>query len=217
MKPEALIWDVPTRLVHWAMVALFALSWWSAENRQMDLHYQSGIAWLTLLTFRLLWGVVGSSTARFGRFVRGPKAVLAYLRTGGEKQVGHSPIGALSVIAMLFALTFQILSGLFATDIDGLDSGPLSFLISFDEARLAAKIHALSFNALLALVGLHLAAITFYLAIKRRNLIGPMLSGRSRTVPDGHEPMVPASVLRCIIACLIAGALAWAVSRGFGL
>ena len=217
MKPEALIWDIPTRFVHWAMVALFALSWWSAENRHMDLHYQSGIAWLALLTFRLLWGVVGSSTARFARFVRGPGAVLAHLRMSGEKHVGHSPIGALSVIAMLFALTFQILSGLFATDIDGLDSGPLSFLISFDEARLAAKIHAFSFNALLALVCLHLAAITFYLAVKRRNLVAPMLSGRSGTIPDGQEQMAPASLLRFVIACLIAAALAWAVSRGFGL
>ena len=98
-KPQKIaIWDLPTRLFHWTLAALIAFSWWTAEEHHDDLHLYSGFAILSLLLFRILWGLVGSSTARFVNFVRGPRAVSGYLR-GSWAGIGHNPLGALSVIA----------------------------------------------------------------------------------------------------------------------
>lgn len=217
MKPTVRVWDLPIRLGHWIMVALFVLSWWSAEKRMMDWHYRFGLAWVALVGFRLIWGFIGSSTSRFGSFVRNPKTVVAYLRGQGQPRIGHNPVGACSVIAMLLALTVQIVSGLFATDTDGLESGPLSFLISFDFARIAAEIHAWSFNILLGLIVLHIAAIIAYRILGGRNLIAPMISGRAIQPAEGVAGMMPAGLPRFAVAVLIAGTLAWEVGRGFGL
>ncbi|MFK4873532.1 cytochrome b/b6 domain-containing protein [Novosphingobium sp. ZW T3_23] len=217
MAPKVPVWDLPTRLGHWIMVGLFVLSWWSAEQRMMDRHYLFGLSWVALLAFRLIWGLVGTNTSRFRNFVRSPAGVIAHLRQGHEPPLGHSPLGAYNVIAMLLALTVQITSGLFATDVDGLDSGPLSFLLSFDQARLAAKIHAYSFNVLLGLIALHIAAIVFYLVFARRNLVGPMISGRTRHAPRQGGKMVAAGPIRFAAAAAIAVVLAWQVGKGFGL
>lgn len=217
MKAKVRVWDLPTRLGHWAMVCLFALSWWSAEQRMMDWHYRFGLAWVALVCFRLLWGIMGPHTSRFGSFVRGPKAVLAYLRGNGPSRIGHNPVGAYSVMAMLLALAVQVASGLFSTDTDGLDSGPLSFLISFDSARLAAGIHAWSFNILLGLIVLHIAAIIAYQLFGGRNLVGPMISGRSAAPCESSGEMMSAGLPRLAIAAVIAGFAAWEIGRGFGL
>src|SRR3990170_2913826 len=89
------VWDLPVRLFHWTLVGLIAFSWWSAENDELELHMYSGFAVLTAVIFRLLWGVFGSSTARFSTFIRGPRAVIAYVRgSAAWRSIGHSPIGA---------------------------------------------------------------------------------------------------------------------------
>ena len=130
------IWDVPTRLFHWTLVGLIGFSWWSAEEEHLDWHLWSGLAILSLLIFRLLWGLVGSSTARFANFVRGPKSILAYLKDmKGWRPIGHSPLGALSVLAMLAAIAVQVGLGLFAIDKDGLYEGPLAYLVSLDASE----------------------------------------------------------------------------------
>lgn len=183
------IWDLPTRLFHWTLVALIAFSWWSAEEEHLDWHIWSGLAVLSLLIFRLLWGLVGSSTARFANFVRGPRQVLAYLRDmKGWKPIGHSPLGALSVIGMLGAIAVQLGLGLFAIDDDGLYEGPLAYLVSLDAAEEIADLHEDWFDVLLVLIGLHLAAILFYRLVLRKKLIGAMITGSGAAEP-GAEPM----------------------------
>lgn len=183
------IWDLPTRLFHWALVGLIAFSWWSAEEEYLDWHIWSGLAVLSLLIFRLLWGMVGSSTARFANFVRGPRQILAYLRDmKGWRPVGHSPLGALSVIAMLGAIAVQVGLGLFSIDHDGLYEGPLAQFVSLDAAEEIADLHEDWFDVLLVFIGLHLAAILFYRLVLRKPLIGPMITGRG-IVEDGVEPM----------------------------
>ena len=171
------VWDAPTRLFHWLLVGLVGFSWWSARTHHMDWHQLSGLAVCGLLVFRLLWGFLGAGTARFSQFVRGPRAIWAYLRGRAPRTVGHNPLGGLSVIALLLALTTQIVSGLLAVDIDGIESGPLSYLVDFEQGRLAAQVHAISFKAVQALVGLHVLAIGFYLVARRRNLTGAMITG----------------------------------------
>lgn len=211
------VWDVPTRIVHWAIAVLIPFSWWTAEHDQMDRHRLSGYVLLGLLVFRLIWGVAGGTTARFGNFVRGPRAVLRYLREGGTAApLGHNPLGGWSVIAMLLVLAAQIGLGLFAVDEDGIESGPLSYLVSFDTGRALAEIHHKLFWVLVALIALHILAILFYLVVRRRNLVAAMVSGRARA--GGAEGALRTAPLwRFGLAASIAAALAWFVASGLRL
>ena len=199
------MWDVPTRLFHWALVALIGFSWWSAENDELELHLYSGYAILTLLLFRILWGLFGSSTARFGNFLRGPAAVLAYLRdTKGWRAIGHTPIGALSVVALLGLIALQVATGLFNSDDDGLNEGPLAPLVSYDFSDTAHDVHELVFNVLLAMIALHVAAILFYRLVLGKKLLGAMISGKTALDP-GTEPMRPGRgwvAIVCLLAAL---------------
>ncbi len=198
------VWDLPTRLFHWTLVALLGLSWWSAENDELEIHLYSGYAILTLLLFRILWGLFGSSTARFRNFLRGPAAVLAYLRdASGWRAVGHTPIGALSVVALLGLIALQVGTGLFNSDDDGLNEGPLAPFVSTDFSETAHDVHETVFNILLVFVGLHVAAILFYRLVLGKKLVGPMISGKAALEPD-VEPMRPARGWVAIVCLLSA-------------
>lgn len=213
------VWDAPTRIVHWALAAAFLFSWGAAEYHNYGPHRASGYVVLALLAFRLMWGVVGSDTARFAGFVRGPRAVFGYVRMLPRRAVdaayGHNPLGGWSVVAMLLALIVQVGLGLFAVDIDGLESGPLADYVSFDAGRWAAKLHHRSFNVLLALVALHVAAVLFYALWKRRNLVMPMITGRM--VSDAAEPGRFVGPGRAAAVALVAVLIAWFVARGLNI
>jgi cytochrome b len=207
---KAPIWDLPTRLFHWVLAALIALSWWSAEYHRDDLHIWSGMAVLSLLIFRLLWGFVGGSTARFANFIRGPRAVFGYLR-GGWRGIGHNPLGALSVVALLAMAGIQVGLGLFASDEDGLMQGPLAPLVSIDAADQAREWHEATFNVLLALIALHLAAIAYY-RWRGKNLLRPMITGKGAVEP-GVEPLRPAKwwlALLCLVLAI--GITRWIIA-----
>ena len=209
---RAAVWDLPTRLFHWSVVALIALSWWSSEEDFDPWHFWSGYALVFLLLFRILWGFAGSSTARFATFVRGPAAVFDYLRTGKWPLAGHSPIGALSVIALLLAMLVQVATGLIQIDSDDFVEGPLAGLVSFETAEAAHDIHELNFNILLALIALHLGAILFYRLVLGRRLVGPMISGRAE-LEDGVKTMQPAPGWRAVACAAAALAVtAWIVA-----
>ena len=205
------VWDLPTRLVHWVLVALIAFSWWSAENDRMEWHLWSGFGILTLLLFRILWGLFGSSTARFANFVRGPSAVLGYLR-GQWRGIGHSPLGALSVVALLLLILVQAGLGLVSSDEDGLFQGPLAHLVALDTSEEAAELHDDMFDVLLVFMGLHIAAVLFYLVFARKNLVGPMISGRASLDPEA-EPMRPGKWWAAVLCLVIALAVTrWIVA-----
>jgi cytochrome b len=208
------VWDLPVRLFHWSIVALIGLSWWSAEYHFDRVHFWSGHALLFGLFFRILWGFAGSSTARFATFVRGPAAVSAYLRDGRHGQAGHSPIGALSVLAMLLALIVQIASGLIQIDDEDFVEGPLSGLVGYDTAVLAHDVHEVSFNILLGLIALHLLAIAYYQLIRGSRLIRPMVTGRA-ALPAGESPATPAAKGRAA-ACAAAALVLTAAVIGAG-
>ena len=164
------------RLVHWTLAGLIAFSWWSVHNHHTDWHIWSGIAILTLLIFRLLWGFVGSSTARWTGFIRGPRAVANYLR-GGWYGTGHTPLSALSVLAMFVAVAVQVALGLVAEDEDGIYTGPLSSLVNIETSDKARELHELWFNLILGLIALHLAAIIFY-RLRGKALTSRMITGK---------------------------------------
>ena len=198
------VWDLPVRLFHWSLAVLVAFSWWSAKNDHLDWHVWSGLAVLTLLVFRLLWGVFGSSTARWGGLFHRPGKIVAYVRNSATwKAIGHSPLGALSVLAMLVVLKLQIATGLLNADDDGLVEGPLAHAVSLETSDFAHDFHETLFNVLLALIALHVLAILYY-RWRGRDLIGPMVSGKGE-VPEGAEPMRPGKwwvALLCLVAAL---------------
>ncbi len=213
------IWDLPVRLTHWAVAVLFAFQWWSGKAGQLQWHRYAGYTMAGFIVFRLLWGVLGSSTARFAGFVRGPGAVLAYVRTlrgrgDGRFHVGHNPLGGWSILVMLVLLVVQVGLGLFSVDTDGLESGPMADRISFSAGRTLAHRHELVFNILLAVVAIHVAAAVFYLVARKDDLVTPMVTG-SRTGETGDAPMTPAGPLRFVISAAVAVAFAWWLSKGF--
>lgn len=182
------VWDLPTRLFHWTLVALMIAQWLTAQNSgAMDYHLWGGYAVLTLVLFRLIWGVVGSETARFTGFVRGPNAALDYVKAllRGETPLylGHNPMGGWSIVAMLVLLLIQAGTGLFAND-DILIEGPLYSWVSKGASDWLTTIHKINFNLLLAVIAVHISAVLFYLLVKRENLIHPMLSGRKHLTPE---------------------------------
>lgn len=174
---KILIWDLPTRLFHWllvlAIVALVVTG--KAGGSWMEWHGRIGLLVLGLLVFRLLWGVMGSTYARFAGFFPTPAKVAAYLR-GQWHAPGHNPLGACSVLALLAVPLFQAMTGLVAND-DIAFVGPLYDLVGRDLSNLATRWHLLAVNVLLALVALHVAAILFYAHIKKDNLVKPMVLG----------------------------------------
>jgi cytochrome b len=213
------VWDRATRLVHWSLAPLILFLWWTAQTSvdKMDWHRWAGDAVLGLLVFRLAWGVLGGSTARFSHFVKGPGSALAYLKgLFGKKAgptIGHNPLGGWSVVALILTLLAVVAFGLFAEDVDGIESGPLARFVDFDTGRMAAKLHHTAFNVLLWLIGLHLLAIAFYAVFKRENLVGPMVTGR-RKLPDGAERLRPAAAWRLVLSLLLAAGAVVLAARG---
>jgi cytochrome b len=190
------IWDLPTRLFHWTLTILIVMQYATAQFRVLDMswHIRGGYAVLTLLVFRLLWGFAGSQTSRFREFVRGPRALMNYLRArfAGDTRpgVGHNPLGGWSVLALLLCLAIQVTTGLFASD--DLDTeGPLAAHVAARWVKVATRIHDANENVLLMLIALHVIAVLLYLLLGRENLITPMLSGRKH---------VPTAVLRFVSA-----------------
>jgi len=213
------VWDVPTRIMHWLLVALLGVCWWTGVHNQLDYHLYSGYGVLWIALMRLYWGFFGSSTARFTHFVRGPVGILNYARTLHHRDTahsyGHNPVGAISVLLMLAAVLAVVGFGLFAVDVDGLYSGPLSSYVTFKGGRHLAHLHYQWFEYLLAIIGLHLVAVAFYYVYKRQNLVAPMISG-SRTVAEAaDEELEHAPLWRFVAGAVIVSGFVWAVSIGF--
>lgn len=177
------VWDPALRVFHWLLAILVIGNWLlgMVGPDNMVLHFLFGYAIIALLVFRLIWGFVGPESARFSSFIRGPSAILAYLRHAGRRQPsnwpGHNPLGGLSVIAMLLALIWQVGTGLIADPENFINIGPLADEVGSDIATKADGWHSLGANIILILVLLHLAVILYYRVWKNEDLIGPMFTG----------------------------------------
>ena len=176
------VWDLGVRLFHWALVLLVVGAVVFIKIDKMQYHSWCGYGILTLLIFRILWGFVGGTHARFASFIAGPGKVLAYMkgmfsRDGHESGLGHNPVGALSVLAMLLVFLFQACSGLFTNDEDFAFDGPLYKWVGKDLSDKITSLHRLNEWVIYALVGVHIAAIAFYALFHKENLVRPMLTG----------------------------------------
>ena len=199
------IWDLPVRLFHWTLVVLVSISLYTGIKggfTEMDFHMLSGYSILTLIGFRITWGFLGSKHARFSEFVT-LRNVIPYARKimhrSVDETLGHNPLGALSIIAMLLVLGVQAITGLFAND-DIMLEGPLTHLVSDEVSNRLTGVHHLNAKLIYLLVGLPLTAIAFYELYRGERLILPMLTGKKRTVTPAHEQP---RVLREIVTALI--------------
>lgn len=205
------VWDGWVRLFHWALVALVATSYVTAQTGNWRLHFLSGYSILALLGFRVLWGFLGSDTARFGRFLYSPVAVARYLggvfKRGPDLTVGHNPAGGWMVMLMLALLLAQVGTGLFADPDDYVVRGPFAARIDSATSYAVAGWHFRLFNVILGVVALHVLAILAYRLIKRHDLLGPMLTGRKRMPPGAPAPRITSPLLGAALFLLAAGAV----------
>jgi cytochrome b len=216
------VWDLPTRAFHWLLALAVTGSVASAKigGGAMVWHFRFGYLVLTLLVFRVLWGLVGGRWSRFASFIYAPATLLRYLRGRAQPQehldVGHSPTGALSVFALLGLLLLQLGTGLVADD-EIANQGPLNRFASSDTVVAATSWHQSWGQWLvLALVALHIAAIAFYLVKKRINLVRPMLQG-DKPLPPGTPASAdgtPQRALALLLVALCAGLAVWVARQG---
>ena len=216
------VWDLPTRLFHWTLTLCVIGSVVSAKigGNAMAWHFRFGYVALALLAFRLLWGLVGGRWSRFASFVHGPGALMRYLkgesRPGEHHEVGHSPLGALSVLALLALLAAQVGSGLFADD-EIASSGPLVRFVSGATSSLLTGWHKNWGQWLiLAMVALHVLAIVVYRVRRGRDLVTPMIVGDKllpADVPAARDTLATRGLALVLLAGCAAAA-AWVASLG---
>jgi len=209
------VWDLPVRLFHWTLVILITTSYLTGQagGAWMTIHFWSGYSILTLLLFRIAWGFVGSTTARFSDFVKGPSAALRHLTelagTDRPREAGHNPLGGAMVVVLIFGVLAQAVAGLFSADTDtGTVNGPLAPLIADKWIDRFTEFHEFWVNVLLVLVSLHVLAAIMYLLWKRQNLIAAMIHGYKPVddvvMPGKQPPSLAFASGKLAIALLIA-------------
>ncbi len=207
------VWDMGVRFFHWALVVLVVTSFVTVKigGNAMTYHVWSGYAILTLLIYRILWGVAGGTHARFTSFIRGPGAVIAYMKGMFDRKqhgssLGHNPMGALSVVAMLLVLLFQAGSGLFVND-DIAFEGPLYRFVGKEVSDKLMSLHQLNQRIIIGLVALHFAAIAFHWFYHRENLVRPMITGVKRVAGAVGNSRHGSTLLALVLLGLSAAAV----------
>jgi cytochrome b len=212
------VWDLPLRIFHWALAlaVTVAIVTGKAGGTWMEIHGKAGLAIIGLVVFRVVWGFVGSTHARFRNFAPSWSRLRDYAK-GKWQGLGHNPLGALSVFALLTLLALQAGSGLFSSD-DIAFTGPFHATLDASLAGRITGFHHTLANVLLALTALHVAAIAFYAAVRKKDLVKPMLTGQ-KNVPAAQAATVheaKANGLALVAALLVAVASTYAAS-GAGL
>ena len=208
------VWDLPVRLFHWSAAALVAALWVTERWNWMDWHVLAGETLLALLLFRLLWGLFGSETARFARFLTSPRAALHHLAhlfaREPDDELGHNPAGGWMVVALLGLMTAECLTGIFVNN-DVADEGPFTELVPAWFSNLMTDLHTILFQALIAAVTLHIATVALYFLLKGQNLVRPMLTG-TKTLPTTTRPPKRASLTRALLLLALATAVTTALA-----
>jgi cytochrome b len=208
---KKLVWDIPVRVFHWLLVLCLLGQWLTAEVLEdaMDIHFYIGYFTLGLIIFRLVWGFVGTKYAKFSSFISGPKAMREYFHSIRTKQhtlsTGHNSVGGLILPAIIIVVGLQAISGLFTTD-DIVYSGPYYDSSNTELQECMQWLHHNVFDILVAIIGLHLVAITWYLVFLKHNLIGPMLDGKKAIAQKDsieHSQLIKAILIMCLVAIFV--------------
>lgn len=197
------VWDLPTRVFHWALAGLLLVCWFTGEDEGASLiHRVSGEVIAGLIVFRVIWGFIGGEHARFRDFLKGPSAVARHLGELAHRRVeptlGHNPLGGLSVLLLLASASFVVVTGLFSAGDEG-PGGPLAGLFGWEMSGL----HEPAFRILQGVVLLHLAGVVLTSIASRDNLVKAMITGSKRRPPEAHA----ASPRRASIAALLVAAV----------
>jgi cytochrome b len=197
MKKIIRVWDLPIRVFHWLLVLCIVGSLVSANlgNNAIEWHAYFGYSVLTLLIFRILWGFVGSTHARFTSFFPNREKILNYLQGNAPRVLGHNPLGALSVFALLLVLSVQVLTGLFVDD-EITFQGPLAKYISNSLVSILSEIHEGNQVVIYVLITIHIAAIIYYKKFKGEDLITPMIRGDKEIDPSEEANYLPSDLGR---------------------
>ena len=197
MKKIIRVWDLPIRLFHWLLVVCIAGSFVTINlgDEFIQWHAYFGYSILTLLIFRIIWGFVGSTHARFASFLPTKKAIFDYLSGSSPRVLGHNPVGAISVFALIFVLCVQVFTGLFVDD-EVSFQGPLAKYVSDSISSLLSEVHEGNQVVILTLIAIHIAAIIFYKKFKGEDLIKPMISGDKEIDPSEEAKYLPADLGR---------------------
>ncbi|WP_215375314.1 cytochrome b/b6 domain-containing protein [Polynucleobacter asymbioticus] len=195
MKKIIRVWDLPIRLFHWLLVICIVGSFITVKigGNAMEWHARVGYCVLSLIIFRICWGFIGSHHARFIHFVPSPRGLLNYLSGKAKAGLGHNPLGALSVLALLCSVGLQAITGLFAND-DIAFEGPFSKYVSSSTVELLTSIHYFNEKVLIVLIVTHLCAIFYYQKFKGENLIKPMLLGDKEIDPSEEARYLPSDL-----------------------
>ncbi|WP_432785349.1 hypothetical protein AAEX37_02202 [Oligella sp. MSHR50489EDL] len=210
------IWDLPLRLFHWSLVACVIGAFITVKTGNMEWHMRLGLWTLCLIIFRIIWGFSGTYYARFTQFIKGPGAIIDYLK-GSKKSFGHNPLGALSVLALLGLFGLQVVSGLFTGD-GYLYQGPL-YSIGRSVRDTMGSIHHATEPLMILLVVLHVAAVLFYKFVKKDDLITPMITGKAKLSNDVPTAAVQVEQsigmwIRFMISFGIAVLITYYISKG---
>lgn len=213
-RPKRRTWDIPIRVFHWTLVGLVGLSIYTGLTgglKEMDFHVKSGVVILSLVLFRLIWGVVGGTHARFTDFVKGPAQVVQHVQQeilAGKPSAsaGHNPLGGWMVLALLMVLLALTGTGLFAND-DIFTEGPLASKVSKAVSDRLTTFHHWAGYGLFALIGLHVCAVFSYLLLKKEDLITPMMTGNK--VSNGEDATFGSPLLAAVIWGASLGVLWW--------
>ena len=197
MKKTIRVWDLPIRLFHWLLVVCITGSFVTINlgDEFIQWHAYFGYSILTLLIFRIIWGFVGSTHARFTSFLPTKKAIVDYLSGRSPRVLGHNPIGAISVFALIFVLCVQVFTGLFVDD-EVSFQGPLAKYVSDSISSFLSEIHEGNQVVILTLIVIHVAAIIFYKKFKGEDLIKPMIGGDKEIDPSEEAKYLPADLGR---------------------
>jgi len=197
MKKIIRVWDLPIRLFHWLLVVCIAGSFVTINlgDEFIQWHAYFGYSILILLVFRIIWGFIGSTHARFASFLPAKTAIFEYLSGSSPRILGHNPVGAISVFALLFVLSIQVFTGLFVDD-EVSFQGPLAKYVSESLSSLLSEIHEGNQVVILTLIAIHVAAIIFYKKFKGEDLIKPMISGDKEIDPSEEAKYLPADLGR---------------------
>ncbi|QFU21754.1 cytochrome b/b6 domain-containing protein [Shewanella eurypsychrophilus] len=216
MNNKVKVWDISTRLFHWGMIGLLAGLWWSADAGELVWHQVLAYSLMVLIVFRIIWGLVGSDTAKFSHFIKHPKTVFQYVgsikRHGVSSSVGHNPLGGYMVIALIAVVTLQLSTGLFATD-EIFTEGPLYSYVASDTALWLTWLHKQTFNIILLLASIHVLAVLVH-TVKGDKLILPMITGyknisEAANVSLGFRSVFIALALFSALATLVGNYLIW--------
>ncbi len=197
MKKIIRVWDLPLRLFHWLLVFCIVGSLISVNlgGNAIEWHARFGYCILTLLLFRITWGFIGSTHARFTSFFPTRQGLLNYLQGKGPEYLGHNPLGALSVFALLFALSLQVATGLFVDDEIAFQA-PFAKYVSNATVSLLSRIHEANQVVIYILIAIHIAAIIYYKKFKGKNLVKPMLNGDKEIDPSEEANYLPSDLGR---------------------